>query len=154
MALTGIIRTPGLRSHGISVVYSQQEYYLVPSCTRMLTPDKDTDVNLFLHNATQMVCHSHILWALLQISCHPRRISLGLQLCPECHCCCNWHLAACSSQEIYTMVKHLHTAHTRPLPMECLPTKQLCCCRSTVLQKRLRVSVLSDAGGRRLLLRQ
>ena len=116
MALTGIIRTPGLRSHGISVVYSQQEYYLAPSCIRKLPPDKDTDVNLLLHKATQRVCHSHILWALLQISCHPRRISLGLQLCPECHyCCCNWHLAACSSQEIYTMVKHLHTAHTRPL---------------------------------------
>ena len=61
------------------------------------------------------IYRSHILWVPLQIYCHPGRTSLGVQLCPECHCCSSWHLAACSSKEVYTMVEHLHTAHTRPL---------------------------------------
>ena len=55
MALTGITRTPGLRSHDIAVYPSQHKYYLAPSCLRMLPRDKDTDVSLLLHKAIMII---------------------------------------------------------------------------------------------------
>ena len=96
MALTGIIMTPGLQSQS-QCNASPQAYCLAPSSIRH-APSQTRTIKYPYSCIRPFWVYDHlqIVWALLQTSCHPRRISLGLQLCPECHCSSYWHLAACS----------------------------------------------------------
>ena len=155
MALTGIMMTPGLQSQS-QCNASPQAYCLAPLSIRHAPIQ--TKIIAYPYSCIWpflVYDHLQLVWALLQTSCHPRRISLGLQLRPKCCCCSNRHLAACSSEEIQTMVKHLHRAHTRPLANGMLsqPSTQ-CWCGSILLLKRVVHFVSGRAGVGRLPWRQ